>query len=144
MSRGCGLGHLFGQRAADEFSGHELEGRRQFGGDARDAQQRRHTARQRAHGLAGVVLDQPDFIDRAPRPRILQRTLYALRYLADETYRRQQTEQALCLSLAVNAIITWNTAYLELALNRLAQRCGRIDHDLLAHISPALMEHVNP
>ncbi|WP_179118338.1 Tn3 family transposase [Saccharothrix sp. ALI-22-I] len=107
----------------------------------------------------------------------LQRTLYALRYLADETYRRritrqlnkgetlhslrrdlffahegtvrrrmheQQTEQALCLSLAVNAIITWNTAYLELALDRLSQRRGRIDHDLLAHISPALMEHVNP
>jgi Tn3 transposase DDE domain len=74
----------------------------------------------------------------------LQRTIYALRYLADEAYRRritrqlnkgeslhslrrdlffahegsvrrrhheQQTEQALCLSLVVNAIITWNTAY---------------------------------
>ncbi|SDG69828.1 Transposase and inactivated derivatives, TnpA family [Lentzea fradiae] len=107
----------------------------------------------------------------------LQRTLYALRYLADEAYRRritrqlnkgeslhslrrdlffahegsvrrrhhdQQTEQALCLSLVVNAIITWNTAYLELALEHLAARRGRIDHDLLAHVSPALMEHVNP
>ncbi|SDP28543.1 Transposase and inactivated derivatives, TnpA family [Actinopolyspora xinjiangensis] len=74
----------------------------------------------------------------------LQRTIYALRYLADEAYRRritrqlnkgeslhslrrdlffahdgtmrrrhqeQQTEQALCLSLVTNAIITWNTAY---------------------------------
>jgi TnpA family transposase len=82
----------------------------------------------------------------------LQRTIYALRYLADEAYRRritrqlnkgeslhslrrdlffahegsvrrrhqeQQTEQALCLSLVVNAIITWNTAYLELALEHL-------------------------
>ncbi len=107
----------------------------------------------------------------------LQRTIYALRYLADEAYRRritrqlnkgealhslrrdlffahegsvrrrhheQQTEQALCLSLVVNAIITWNTAYLELALEHLAERRGRIDRDLLAHVSPALMEHVNP
>jgi len=107
----------------------------------------------------------------------LQRTIYALRYLADEAYRRritrqlnkgeslhslrrdlffahegtvrrrhrdQQTDQALCLSLAVNAIITWNTAYLELALEHLATRRGRIDRDLLAHISPALMEHINP
>ncbi len=107
----------------------------------------------------------------------LQRTIYALRYLADEAYRRritrqlnkgeslhslrrdlffahegtvrrrhheQQTEQALCLSLVTNAVITWNTAYLELALERLSQRRGRIDRDLLAHISPALLEHVNP
>nr|WP_040927639.1 Tn3 family transposase [Saccharomonospora azurea] len=107
----------------------------------------------------------------------LQRTIYALRYLADEAYRRritrqlnkgealhslrrdlffahegsvrrrhheQQTEQALCLSLVVNAITIWNTAYLELALARLAEHRGRIDRDLLAHISPALMEHVNP
>jgi TnpA family transposase len=107
----------------------------------------------------------------------LQRTIYALRYLADEAYRRritrqlnkgeslhslrrdlffahegsvrrrhrkQQTEQALCLSLVVNAIITWNTAYLELALEHLAAKRGRIDRDLLAHVSPALMEHVNP
>jgi TnpA family transposase len=106
----------------------------------------------------------------------LQRTLYALRYLADEAYRRitrqlnkgeslhslrrdlffahegtarrrhheQQTEQALCLSLVTNAIITWNTAYFELALAHLSQRRGRIDRDLLAHVSPALREHVNP
>ncbi|SDJ97848.1 Transposase and inactivated derivatives, TnpA family [Actinopolyspora mzabensis] len=107
----------------------------------------------------------------------LQRTIYALRYLAGEAYRRritrqlnkgeslhslrrdlffahegtvrrrrqeQQTEQALCLSLVTNAIITWNTAYLELALERLSQRRGRIDRDLLADISPALLEHVNP
>jgi hypothetical protein len=58
--------------------------------------------------------------------------------------REQQTEQALCLSLVVNAIITWNTAYLELALEHLAARRGRIDRELLAHVSPALMEHVNP
>jgi hypothetical protein len=57
-------------------------------------------------------------------------------------HHEQQTGHA--LSLVVNAIITWNTAYLELALDHLAARRGRIDRDLLAHVSPALMEHVNP
>jgi hypothetical protein len=31
-----------------------------------------------------------------------------------------------------------------LAPEHLAARRGRIDRDLLAHISPALMEHINP
>jgi TnpA family transposase len=107
----------------------------------------------------------------------LQRTIFAVRYLADEAYRRritrqlnkgetlhslrrdlsfahegavrrrhhdQQTEQALCLSLVVNAIITFNTVYLELALNEYVQRHGPVSPEVLAHLSPALMEHVNP
>lgn len=107
----------------------------------------------------------------------LIRTVYALRYLTDEAYRRRigrqlnkgeslhalrrdlffahdgavrrrhreaQTGQALCLSLVVNAIICWNTAYLELALERVTEHRGRIEPSLLGHISPALMEHVNP
>lgn len=59
-------------------------------------------------------------------------------------HHEQQTEQALCLSLVINAIITWNTAYRELALERLAERRCRVDPELLSHISPAVMEHVNP
>lgn len=58
-------------------------------------------------------------------------------------HHEQQTEQALCLSLVTNAVITWNTAYLELAPERVSQRRERIDRDLLVHVSPALMEHVN-
>jgi TnpA family transposase len=106
----------------------------------------------------------------------LQRTTYALRYLADEAYRRritrqlnkgeslhslrrdlffahegavrrrhldQQTDQALCLSLLVNAIITWNTVYMELALAEYVRRNGPVSPEILAHLSPALMEHVN-
>ncbi|HJP80212.1 MAG TPA: Tn3 family transposase [Pseudonocardiaceae bacterium] len=106
----------------------------------------------------------------------IQRTLYSLRYLADEAYRRritrqlnkgeslhslrrdlffahegsvrrrhldQQTDQALCLSLVVNAIITWNTVYLELALAEYVRAHGPVAPEVLAHLSPALMEHVN-
>lgn len=56
----------------------------------------------------------------------------------------QQTEQALCLSLVVNAIITFNTVYLELALDEYVQRHGPVPPEVLAHLSPALMERVNP
>jgi len=44
----------------------------------------------------------------------------------------------------VNAIITFNTVYLELALNEYVQRHGSVSPEVLAHLSPALMEHVNP
>lgn len=107
----------------------------------------------------------------------LIRTVFALRYLADDAYRRRigrqlnkgeslhalrrdlffahdgavrrrhreaQTGQALCLSLVVNAVVCWNTAYLELALEHLVAHRGRVDPGLLGHISPALLEHVNP
>lgn len=103
--------------------------------------------------------------------------MFALRYLADEAYRRritrqlnkgeslhslrrdlssahegairrrhldQQTEQALCLSLVVNAIITFDTVYLQLALDEYVQRHGPVSPEVLAHLSPALMERVNP
>jgi hypothetical protein len=107
----------------------------------------------------------------------LVRTVFALRYLADEAYRRRigrqlnkgeslhslrrelffahdgavrrrhretQTGRAMCLSLVVNAIVCWNTAYLELALDHLVTRRGKIDPTLLGHISPAMLEHGNP
>ena len=58
------------------------------------------------------------------------------------TYRYVCT-QALCLSLLVNAIITWNTVYMELALAEYVRRHGPVSPEILAHLSPALMEHVN-
>ncbi|MEV5542343.1 Tn3 family transposase, partial [Saccharopolyspora shandongensis] len=38
----------------------------------------------------------------------------------------------------------YNTVYLELALNEYVQRDGPVSPEVLAHLSPALMEHVNP
>jgi Tn3 transposase DDE domain len=37
-----------------------------------------------------------------------------------------------------------NTVYLELAVNEYVQRHGPVSPEVLAHLSPALMEHVNP
>ena len=106
----------------------------------------------------------------------IRRTIYACRYLADETYRRkigrqlnkgeathalrrdlhfahqgtigrrhldQQTEQAWCLTLVSNAIITWTTEYLGRAVEVRRAQGLRIDDDVLAHISPVRTEHVH-
>ena len=43
----------------------------------------------------------------------------------------QQTNQVLCLNLVTNAIVTWNTVYMNADID-------------LCHLSPALYGHVNP
>ena len=86
------------------------------------------------------------------RKNVLSRALRALRrflFFAHEgkVQRRQadqQTNQVLCLNLVTNAIATWNTVYMNVAIERLRaeERIGR-DIDL-GHLSPALYGHVNP
>lgn len=83
-----------------------------------------------AHDLRSAVLADEAYRRRITRQLNKGETLHSLRrdlsFAHEGAVRRrhldQQTEQALCLSLVVNAIITFNTVYLELAL----------------------MEHVNP
>ena len=80
------------------------------------------------------------------RKNVLSRALRALRrflFFAHEgkVQRRQadqQTNQVLCLNLVTNAIATWNTVYMNAAIERLrAER--RIGRDIdLGHLSPAL------
>ncbi len=106
----------------------------------------------------------------------LRRTIYAARYLADETYRRkiarqlnkgeslhalrrdllyahegairrrrleQQTEQAWCLTLVTNAVVTWTTEYYGLAVTEIRAQGRQVEDEILAHISPAHSENVN-
>jgi hypothetical protein len=106
----------------------------------------------------------------------LRRTVYAARYLADETYRRKiarqlnkgeslhslrrdlhyahqgkirerflagQSEQAWCLTVLTNSVVTWTTEYYGLAVARMRAEGRAVDDELLAHISPAHSESVN-
>jgi TnpA family transposase len=54
-----------------------------------------------------------------------------------------QTEQAWCLTLVTNAVITWTTEYYGLAVEQLRAAGRRIDDEVLAHISPAHSENIN-
>jgi TnpA family transposase len=107
----------------------------------------------------------------------LTKTLYALRYYANEDYRRRinrqlnkgeslhalrrflffgnegqlrrrqledQTNQASCLTLVTNAVVTWNTIYMAAALEHLASSGEPVIDEDLVHLSPTLHEHINP
>lgn len=107
----------------------------------------------------------------------LIKTLFILRYLESEPYRRTihrqlnkgealhalrrflffanegilrrwqaeaQTHQAQCLNLLTNAVVVWNTLYMERALEALTQEGGAINEADLALLSPARSAHLNP
>ena len=107
----------------------------------------------------------------------LIKTLFILRYLESEDYRRQinaqlnkgeslhalreflfvadkgvirrkqeeaQTNQAMCLNLITNAVVVWNTVYMQAVLDSLRAEGRSVEEDDVAHLSPARFEHVNP
>lgn len=107
----------------------------------------------------------------------LEKTLFIVRYLASEEYRRrinrqlnkgerlhalrqfllfanegklrrrhldEQINQASCLNLMTNAVITWNTVYMQRVIETLRAEGHRIDDADLPHLSPARFEHINP
>ena len=107
----------------------------------------------------------------------LVKTLFILRYLESEEYRRRigvqlnkgeslhalrrflffahtghlrrhqpedQANQASCLNLVTNAVITWNTVYLAAAVEDLRAEGLQIEESDLAHLSPARYDHINP
>ena len=97
-------------------------------------------------------IENPDYRRRIHRQLNKGEALHALRrflFFAHEgkVQRRQadqQTNQVLCLNLVTNAIVTWNTVYMNAAIERLRAE-GRIDRDIdLGHLSPPLYGHVNP
>ena len=77
--------------------------------------------------------------------------LHALRswlvFGGDGKIRRKQedaqTEQAGCLNLMANAVVVWNTLYMEAAASALREGGHDVRDEDLAHLSPARHEHVN-
>ena len=58
-------------------------------------------------------------------------------------YHEGQTEQAVCLTVATNAIVLWNTVYLGDVLEELRHGAD-IDDEAPAHVSPAMLDHIKP
>lgn len=77
--------------------------------------------------------------------------LHALRswlvFGGDGKIRRKQeaaqTEQAGCLNLMANAVVVWNTLYMQAAADALREGGHDVRDEDLAHLSPARHEHVN-
>ncbi|MCH2247036.1 MAG: Tn3 family transposase [Crocosphaera sp.] len=107
----------------------------------------------------------------------LVKTIFILRYLNSEDYRRkintqlnkgeklhdlrrflffahlgfirqQQDEnlanQSACLTLVTNAVVAWNTVYLQAVIEHLKAEQFPIDEADFVHLSPARYEHINP
>ena len=55
----------------------------------------------------------------------------------------EQTNQASCLTLVTNAIITWNTVYMAAAIDQLRAEGYDISDEDIAHLSPARRKHIN-
>ncbi len=69
--------------------------------------------------------------------------LYAHEGMLRARHLEGQTEQAWCLTLVTNAVVTWTTEYYGLAVEQMRAAGRRIDDEVLAHISPAHSENIN-
>ena len=96
-------------------------------------------------------LSDPVYRHKISRQLNKGESLHALRrdlhYANHGSIRRrhleQQSEQAWCLTVLTNAVITWTTEYYAMAVGRLRAAGRAIPDELLAHISPAHSENIN-
>jgi TnpA family transposase len=62
--------------------------------------------------------------------------------------RQQQDEnlanQSSCLTLVTNAVVAWNTIYMQAVIEQLRVSGFTIDETDFLHLSPARYEHINP
>ena len=55
----------------------------------------------------------------------------------------EQTEQAWCLTVLTNALVTWTTEYYALAVKQLRADGRSVPDELLSHISPGHSDNIN-
>jgi TnpA family transposase len=97
-------------------------------------------------------LNQPDYRRRISTQLNKGEQLHALRrflcFANQGQLRKRQTDdlicQAQCLTLVTNAVITWNTVYMNAVIEQLRAEGFPVQDDDLAHLSPARYEHINP
>ena len=97
-------------------------------------------------------LESADYRRRINRQLNKGEALHALRrflFFAERgTLRRHQQEdqanQASCLTLVTNAVVTWNTVYIGAVVEELRTKGHVITDETLGHLSPALYDHINP
>ncbi len=63
-----------------------------------------------------------------------------IRQSQDENLANQST----CLTLVTNAVVAWNTLYMQEAISQLKLEGKEINESDFIHLSPARFEHINP
>jgi Tn3 transposase DDE domain len=100
---------------------------------------------------AAKYLSDPAYRRKIARQLNKGESLHALR--RDLHYAQQgtigkplladHTEQAWCLTVLTNSVITWVTEYYQLAVQELRATGRDVPDELLAHISPAHSDNIN-
>jgi TnpA family transposase len=75
--------------------------------------------------------------------RLRRRLFYAGEGHVRRRHHEAQTEQALCLTVVTNAVVLFNTVYLNDALAALRAEGHTVTDEQVRHLSPALLGHVN-
>ena len=60
-----------------------------------------------------------------------------------QSYREGQEDQLVTLGLVVNAVVIWNTKYMELALDAIKQTGEMVLDSDVQRLSPLGYEHIN-
>ncbi len=60
-----------------------------------------------------------------------------------KSQQEEHVDQAGCLNLVTNAIVLWNTVYMQKAIQQLRKEGGAITDEVLEHISPTRFDHIN-
>ncbi len=68
---------------------------------------------------------------------------YAQQGTTGKPHLADQSEQAWCLTVLTNSVITWTTEYYQLAVRQLRGQGRDVPDEILAHISPAHSENIN-
>nr|WP_230876887.1 transposase [Bacillus sp. SRB3LM] len=79
----------------------------------------------------------------AARHSLARAVFYGKHGELHQPYREGQEEQLGALGLVVNAIIVWNTRYIESALQVLRNRGYTIDNDDISRLSPLSHKRIN-
>jgi TnpA family transposase len=96
-------------------------------------------------------LQQPEYQKKIALQLNKGESVHSLRrdvFIANEGKIRKRTQedqlnQASCLNLVVNAIMVWNTAYIQAVLNQLRNEGYDLNEEDIKHLSPARSEHIN-
>jgi TnpA family transposase len=68
---------------------------------------------------------------------------FAREGVVSQKYEEGQTNQAGCLNLLTNAVIVWNTVYMQAALDAIQQEGYPVQEEDLAHLWPIRFAHIH-
>lgn len=77
------------------------------------------------------------------RHRVARAICHGQRGEIRKRYRDGQEDQLGALGLVTNAVVLWNTIYMQSALDHLKQQCTVIRDDDQARLSPLVHGHIN-